>query len=331
MNVRDRLPAGPLPGAIPPVPNDREPSKPAEPDRPEPRESRGAWHPFTGPGIAAFGDAPSWRVSLFLGFFSLAVSGAFAWVLWSGWWPVIARAAAAFPEEAVLFSAGKMTWKDAKPGILADSPQFGIALRPDAEMPPGRTADLQLELTPNHLRLAGIAGFTDLPWPPELRISLDRREATAGWGAWRWPLLIALFAGGTLLMLGFWVLLATLHTLPLWIAGWILRRQLSLDGAWKLAAAGTLSGGTLLGLGLFGYSVRLVSWPGLAAVGAAHLPVIWLWTAWAIFSRPARVRTPAASSGPKPGNPFKKSAEEPKDQQVRTRPRRSNPFGNTRD
>ena len=306
--------------------DDAEKKKTPDPARPPaPRRARGAWHPFTGGGIAAFADATARRVLLFMVVFAAATAGSFAWVLWTGWWPVFDQAAAAFPGDPAVLSAGRLAWPDAVPRILADSPQFGIAHRPEDAEPAGRTADLQLELTRTHLRLAGIAGFVDLPWPQELSLSLDRRGAVAGWGAWRWPLLAGLFGIAAVLLLALWTLLATLHAVPAWLAGLIFRRSLSLSEAWKLCAAGTLIGGSVLGAALFGYSVRLFPWPILAAAAAAQLVPVWIWTAWAVIERPAR--PPKETPRPKAKNPFKKPPAEKGDaKEVRTQPKRKNPF-----
>jgi hypothetical protein len=119
--------------------------------------------------------------------------------------------------------------------------------------------------------------------------------------------------------------LEVLHAVPAWLAGLIFRRSLSLSEAWKLCAAGTLIGGTVLGAALFGYSVRLFPWPVLAAAAAAQLVPVWIWTAWAVIERPAK--PPKETPRPKAKNPFRKPPAEKGDaKEVRTQTKRKNPF-----
>lgn len=265
----------------------------------KPARKAGAWQPFTGAGIARFADTTAWRTFTFLAVFAVATAALGGWALRITWWPVIERAAEAFPETGAALTNRTFVWPEAQPRILADAPHLGIAARPDSAEPPGRIADLQLELTPPMLRVAGVAGFVEIPWPPDVSIPLGRHEAVAAWGAWRRPLLATLVVAGTAALFVQWMILATLYSVPTRIAAWILRRNATLGGCWRMSAAALLAGCTLMGFGIFGYAVRLITWPVLAGVFAGNLLVGWAWLIWGLFERPA-----AAAKVTQAANPF---------------------------
>ena len=114
------------------------------------------------------------------------------WALHTTGWPVMDHAVREFPEQGPALARGRFVWPEPTPRVLADSPHLAVAVRPGESEALGRTADLQLELLPGTLRLAGIAGFVDLPWPATVDLPLGRLEARAAWEAWRRPVLGAL-------------------------------------------------------------------------------------------------------------------------------------------
>jgi hypothetical protein len=180
----------------------------------------------------------------------------------------------------------------------------------------GRTADLQLELLPETLRLAGIAGFVDLPWPATTTLPLGRLQAQAAWDAWKRPVLAALIVTAATAMMVIWSLLALTLALPLRIVAFLLQKQITLGGCWRMSAAASMSGSLVLNLGLGGYVMRWLPWPALAAVVVIHLLVNGLSLSWGLVSRPKKSR---AASVP---NPF-----HPKDAKSSSRKSGSNPFG----
>lgn len=287
----------------------------------KPARKAGAWHPFTGAGIARFADASVWRTFTFLGIFAAATGLLTGWSLRITWCPVLERAAEAFPENGAALTNGTFVWPESQPRILADAPHLGVAARPDATEAPGRIADLQLELTPKTLRLAGVAGFVEVPWPSEIEMPLGRHEAVAAWGAWRRPLLATVVAGSTAYLFLTWFLLATIYTLPLRLAGWILRRDVTLGGCWRMSAAALLTGCTVMGFATFAYAVRVLTWPVLAGIFAAHFVVGWAWLAWGLFERPA-----AAAKAAVPQNPFKDEATPEEKSAPAKQPKKKNPF-----
>ena len=280
------------------------------------RRSRGAWQPFTGNGVSRFADASGSRALGFLGGFALTSALVLGWALQTTWWPVVDQAVREFPENGPALIQGRFNWPETAPRLLADSPHLGVAVRPSNLDPLGRTADLQLELLPETLRLAGIAGFVDLPWPPTATLPLGRLQAQAAWEAWRRPVLAALIVTAATAMMVIWSLLALTLALPLRIVAFLLQKQITLGGCWRLSAAASMSGSLVLNLGLGGYVMRWLPWPALAAVVVIHLLVNGLFVSWGLVSRPKKNR---AASAP---NPF-----HPKDAKSGSRKSGRNPFG----
>jgi hypothetical protein len=266
--------------------------------------------------VSRFADAGAGRALGFLGGFALATAVLLGWVLQTTWWPVIDLAVREFPEQGPALAQGRFHWPETAPRLLADSPHLGVAVRPGDSEPLGRTADLQFELLPRSLRLVGIAGFVELPWPPAADLPLGRSEARAAWEAWRRPVLAALVAvtAGSVTLV--WSLWSLALALPLRIVAWMFRRQITLGGCWRLGTAACMSASMALNLGLAGYGMRWVPWPALAAVAALHLLVWGLSAWWGLLNRPRKSR-----SGNAP-NPFQEGAAA-----NRSRKRGSNPFG----
>lgn len=261
------------------------------------RRSRGAWQPFTGNGVSRFADASVSRALGFLGGFALTTALVLGWALHTTWWPVMDQAVREFPEDGPALVRGRFQWPETTPRLLADSPHLGVAVRPDDSEPLGRTADLQLELLPGTLRLAGIAGFVDLPWPATATLPLGRLQAQAAWEAWRRPVFTALILTAAAAMTVVWSLLALVLTLPLRLVAFVLQKQITLGGCWRLSAAASMSGSLVLNLGIGSYVMRWLPWPALAAVVVIHLLVSALLLSWGLGSRPKKNR---AASSPNP-------------------------------
>lgn len=285
-----------------------------------PRRGPGAWQPVTGSGLARFADAGTGRTLGFVAAFALAASLVLGWTLLTAWWPVVDRAIGELPEQGPTLARGRLGWPGAPARILADSPHLGIAVRPDDRSPPGRTADLQVELMPGALRVAGIAGFVEWPWPADWDLSLVRLEARAAWEAWRRPALTAVVGGVAAALAATWCVAAVALALPLRLMAFVLGRRLTLGGAWRLASAAFAGASPVLGLGLAGYALRWLPWPALAVVAGAHLVGALLQLCWGLWSRPG-----ADASSPK-RNPFGPDGTDGKADAPGRRRRRGNPF-----
>ena len=143
----------------------------------------------------------------------------------------------------------------------------------------------------------------------------------AAWGAWSWAILAVagLFVGALVLIVG-WVV-ATLLTLPVVTLAWVLRRNLTVGGAWRIGLAAGLAGWGFFCLGLVLYATVWIRLPGLAAALLAQMLTILVWSLWGICHLPRRTRSVTS------GNPFGAKGEVGEKALGRDRSKRgNNPF-----
>lgn len=261
----------------------------------------GAWQPLTGAGLAAFGQASVGRLIAF----QLAAAAGIGLLLVVSlrlcWFPVIDQSLTQLPESAPL-AAGRLEWPGTNPVRLAENPWLGLVVMPVAPLPedaPGQTADLQLEILPRGLRLDGVFGHVERPYPPMWKLDLGRIPATATWDAWRRPISIILGTGTALFLLVSWWSLATAYLMPAWIFARIVGRSLSAGAVWKMAGAALLVGAAVGAGGLAAYACGMIRLPGILVSQILHIPVGWIWLAWGILASDSR---PAAK--PNSSNPF---------------------------
>lgn len=278
----------------------------------------GAWQPFTGRGIAAFAGVSWWHLLMFQTLFAGFIVLGFVWSLRQVVFPVVHTALAALPDGPASIQNGFFDWPGSGAELLAASPRFALVADPGATGALGINGDLQLELARTHAVFRGVLGTLTLPYPPSLELPLDRGTAPAVWGAWRTPGLALIAIGGFLALMSSWWVVALLHALPAWILGWLLRRELSLGGAIRIAAAALLPAALIPAAGILLYATLWLRAPGFAAVWILHWPAGWVWLAWGIVHRPAADRARSDTAV----NPFTNRPATPD----RGGTRRKNPF-----
>ena len=293
--------------------------KPVSDERPGGARWRlGAWQPLTGGGIAAFAEATFTRTLGFQLLFALLAAVAVTWSVRQAWFPPFRTALTELPENAAEIRAGRLFWPDTNAVTLGENPQLAVAVDPADTGDLGRSADLQVELHARELRLTGLFGEQSLPYPPELQIPLDHRGGPAAWGAWNWVGLVFVAAAVVVTLFATWWLTATGLAPFLWLAAFILRRELTLGGAWRLVAAAWLPATMLLMASIVLYSLNGLRLTGLALAAAAHLVLVPLWLLWALLMLPDRTRKK------QPKNPFNSESSV----KVRTpkKAKKENPF-----
>ncbi len=180
-------------------------------------DALGAWQPLTGRGLAKFADATTSRVLCFQGFFAVLAATAMAWSLWRMAFPPIQAGLSSLPEAQAGIQDRRLEWPGTDAVLLAQSPQFAVAVDPNASGALGLNGDIQLELGTTTLTLRGLLGQTAVDYPAGLELPLSRTAATAAWGAWRLPLLAIIGLTGFVGTLVSWWLLGFLYTLPVWL------------------------------------------------------------------------------------------------------------------
>lgn len=251
------------------------------------RRFLGAWQPFTGRGLAAFVPASFGRVMAL----QLMAAGGIALLVVSAlrvtWVPVLANALPALPESAGIVG-GRLVWPETSARRLAENPWLSIVVRPESAGSdvPGQSADLQIELHPGHLRLTGVFGLLERPYPRTWRVDLGRIAVTAAVKAWYMPgCWIVAGAVGVFLLVSWWGL-ATLYTPAAWILARLTGRAISLPEAWRIAAAALFSGAALGAFGVAAYASGAIRLPGLIVTQVLHVPVPWVWLLWGLLSLP---------------------------------------------
>lgn len=264
------------------------------------RTAVGAWQPLTGRGIAAFATASAGRLLLFQFLFAALVALAAVWSVRRISFPVVQNALAALPGAATLIQNRELRWPDSQAVVLASSPHLALIVDPEASGELGQNGDVQVELRTRNYALRGLLGQLILEYPDALELPLDRTAATAAWGAWRIPLSALLGVTSFVGILLLWWFLALLYTLPAWLLGWGMGRQISVSGALQMSSAALWPAAILPTAGMLLYATLWIRIPGLTAFWLAHLPAGWIWLVWGVLSLPPR---PARDSRPV-ANPF---------------------------
>lgn len=271
--------------------------------------------------MARFAAASGGRALTLQVFYSALVAAVALWSFRQAWFPAIIQALPRLPAAEAEIRGGRLTWPDTEAHLLSERPQLSVSVDPSGTGDAGRSGDLQVEFRRRGLRLEGLFGHQELPYPPEFQLPLDRTGAMAAWGAWSWAILAiaGLFVGALVLIVG-WVV-ATLLTLPMVALAWILRRNLTVGGAWRMGLAAGLAGWGFFVLGVVLYATAWIRLPGLAASLLAQILTILIWSIWGLFHLPRRNRSATS------GNPFGAKREVGEKGSGRDRSKRgSNPF-----
>lgn len=281
------------------------------------RSAVGPWLPFTGRGIAAFGEASPGRLLIFQVLFSALVSLALVWGVRHIVFPVVENALAHLPEASAGIQGSRLRWPDRDAAVLASSPQLAVSVNPDSSPELGLNGDVQIELRDSEMAVRGVLGFYATSYPPGVDLPLDRIAAGAEWGAWRAPMLALLGMATFLFQLSLFWIVPLIYSVPAWVLGWILHRSIRLSTAYRVAAASLWPAALLPAAAIPLYTLLWIRIPGLALMSLAQFPVGWMGLIWGIASLPTR---PAENSGAP--NPFAASTS-PRDG---TRRKKRNPF-----
>ena len=258
----------------------------------------GAWQPFTGRGIAAFAAASVPRTLTLQTLFALLTAAVGVWSLKHAWFPAVDGALPQLPAAGAEIRAGRLHWPDAEPRLLAERPQFSLSVDPAGTGEAAHTGDLQVELRSTGIRLEGLLGHQELPYPPDVFIPLDRTGATAAWFAWNWAFLALTGIATVLVVLAIGWVLASVLSVPVFTLAWMLRRATTIGGAWRLSVAAGMTGSVVFCLGLFLYATAWIRLPGLAIALVLHVPVVVLWMGWGLVHLPRRANRASTASNP---------------------------------
>ena len=261
---------------------------------------KSAWLPLTPRGVAAFASARFGRLLAVQFIVALLAAGAFGWFLHSAWAPTFRKAIDHLPDGAKI-QDGLLEWPEGSPMLLAEGTFLAFAVDLDHAGSIASTAHLQVEFGRRDWQVRSLLGVLDVPslldtsYPQKKVITLTQSEAGPWWGA-REPFLILLaMAGLVIYLMVSWPLLATLYTVPVWLAGFFSNRQISWGGSWRLAGAALMPGALLLSVSVVLYGLRVFDLVKLGFAFGMHLVVgvIYVFASPLFLPRNADVPPPA--------------------------------------
>jgi hypothetical protein len=246
-----------------------------------------AWQPFTFGGVVRFSYAGSLRLLMMQLVFAALSLISVVFFLDLQWTPVIDRAMTRLPYHSEI-RGGRLQWSGPSLEILAESPFLALVVAMDDNQRTGQISDLQLELAPRELRIRSIGGRMDVPYPSDWIFSLGKNEAVPCWEAWRPMILAGCGLGMAALLIVAWALLATLYAPLVRIWAFVLRRNTTLGGCWRLSGAALMPGAVFFLLCTLLYSLRQLDLIIFIGAFIVHLAIPWVYLLVAPLKMPAR-------------------------------------------
>lgn len=274
-----------------------------------------AWQPLTFGGVARYGF--DWVGKLLFACFivSLLTASVVFWAVNRAWFPVIEEAIAHLPAGAEI-RGGRLTAPG--PVRLAENLFLSISLDPVDEAAAPSLADIQVTLKPGHVRFRSLFGVELLPYRPEWTVPLGRSDWEARWPAWKPAFIGYLFLGTIVALFASWISLGILYALPARLMAFILKRSLSLWGAWKLSVAAMIPAAILMSVVLGVYGLGQIRVAELLLAWALHFLVGWIFIVGAV------VRLPRFQKAVK--NPFINRPSEDSESEEQKKLVEKNPF-----
>lgn len=281
---------------------------PATAPEPEPAVSPpAAWQPFTSRGVAAFAAVGANRLWLLQILVTLISAGVAVWFLSTAWFPQVRQAIRSLPDEGVI-EGGRL--RTTLPAIttLAEGPLLGLVVNLNDLQDAVAASDVRVEFHRDHWVAGTLFGARAFPYARGWTLQFNRAELEPWWGAWE-PILLGLTAVGVAIVLPLvWAVLASLYCLFVRPAAYLLGRQATWAGGWRLCAAALMPGALLMNLALVFYGLGALDLIRLVIVAALHLVVPWFYLVFGTLALPSRPAPRAAVPAP---NPFAASAAPP--------------------
>ena len=176
-------------------------------------------------------------------------------------------------------------------------------MRSDLEVAGDMTADFQLILTREEIRLQSWFGALSLSYPDLLQsISLAPDQITPWWNARKSLLTAVAFVVLALGLLALMACLATCCCLPIAVVSFFAGRRIRFWASWRLAASAMTPGAAIMIASVFLYGLHLLRLPGLLLAGALGLFVVGVYALGAVGRLP-RSRQPDAQRNPFASSP----------------------------
>jgi hypothetical protein len=200
--------------------------------------------------------------------------------------------------------------------VLGETPVIALTVNAKEVRSPGTTSDLEVLFAPEGVRLSSLFGHWTLPYLRGWRMDVSKKAAESWWAAWRRAVVVVLWFTGSAGLILTNSGVAMITSAPVRFLGGLLRRALTVRGAWQMAVAASYPA-QLVGVGaLVLYGIGRLSLPGLAVAWAFHfliLGVYLLASPWQLprmdkrgraISNPFRSDRPSKGSKSRAANPF---------------------------
>jgi hypothetical protein len=253
--------------------------------------------------------------------FALATAIVVAWACEVAWGRGIQRAISALPSQGRI-QDGTLEWPDAKPQILHQGPFLAIVVDPPGLRENGLATDFTFSLESDRLAIRSFLGWTAVPYPSDLRLSLTRVEMASLVAAWKTPFFLALALFTIVSLFLSWTLLSIAYGVVVWIGGTALGRPVPFRTARRLAGASLLPGCLLMATAIALYATRQLGLEGLLIALPLHIVLGWVYCAGAW----TRLRGPTAPENSPSANPFATLPAEPAAPAPRHPRSTANPF-----
>jgi len=247
--------------------------------------ARTAWEPVTPRGVAAFAHASWGRLLLVQFSVALLVGGGVAWLLHTGFFPIVTAAIEQLPAQGEIRGA-TLQWSGGSPQLLAGGRRLSIALDLDHSGEVRSLADFRFEFGRTNAQVQSLLGYVSATYPEGWIIAFNRPELLPRWGAWRPVFLAAAVAGTVVYLLFSWAVLATLYCGPVWLLGFFANRDLTLCGGWKLAGAAMMPGAFVMLVAIFFYGIGQLDLVQMGFALALHILMGWVYVGAGTFCVP---------------------------------------------
>lgn len=218
--------------------------------------------PLTFSGTAAFSQRPaSWLLLAWIVLAHLA-SGAVLWFFHLRWIPVLEESAKSFPKNLSI-RTGRLHSLPPNFVLCKQNRFLSLTMRSDTEPAGDMTADFQLILNREEIRLESWLGALSLSYPDRESISLAPDQITPWWNARKALFTAVAFAFLALGLLAFWTCLATCCSLPIAVVSFFAGRRIGLWDSWRLAGSAIIPGTAIMTASIFLYGLHLLRLPGL--------------------------------------------------------------------
>ena len=262
-----------------------------------------AWQPLTVRGVAAFAGESLRRLVLVQFIVALLAGGSVVWFVHKAWFPTIGEAIHQLPAQGEL-RFGRLSWLGDSPTCLAEGRFLAITVDLDHAGTARSPAHVQVEFGRADFKIYSLLGYVQWSYPPGRALAFNATELGPWWGAWA-PAILAI-VGGTVVagLMASWACLATVYCIPAWLISYFTNRECGLGGSWRLAGAALMPGALLMCGAILLYGWGALDLVRLAAAGAAHLVIGWVYLIVSPLCLPRRAAVAAAAAAAAKENPF---------------------------